>query len=146
MLKLLIILIVALHFEAIGVIFLSKGLKEIGQPSALNVSEISRLIGRGFRNVNLLTGVAFEAVFFVGLLVLMSKGDVSFIWPLTSLSFVVTTLAAVFFLKEQVTPMRWAGVTLIMCGAAFIIYSEKMQEAARARQKTISEQSKVSLP
>jgi len=47
----------------------------------------------------------------------MSKSDISFLWPLTALSFVMTTFAALLFLHEQVAPVRWPrGV--IMLGAA----------------------------
>ncbi len=54
----------------------------------------------------------------------MAKSDVSFLWPLTALSFVFATLAAIMFLHERVSSLRWAGVILIMLGAALISYSE----------------------
>jgi len=59
----------------------------------------------------------------------MSKGaEISFIWPLTALGFVFTTLAARFILHEQVPLVRWGGVLLIMAGAGLITYSEKKAE------------------
>lgn len=127
MAKLLVILFIALIFEAIGVVLLSRGLKQIGQPERITVSDVARLVGRGITNSNIVLGVFFEAIFFVGLLMLMSKSDVTFVWPLTSLSFVMTTLAAKFFLHEHVSASRWAGVCLIMAGAALITWSEKVQ-------------------
>ena len=75
-------------------------------------------------NPHILLGVFFEALFFACLLILMSKSDISFLWPLTALSFVFATLAAMWFLHEQVSPIRWAGVVFIMIGAALISYSE----------------------
>jgi uncharacterized membrane protein len=54
----------------------------------------------------------------------MSKSDISFLWPLTALSFVFATFAAMWFLGEQVSDVRWIGVLLIVVGAAFISYSE----------------------
>jgi uncharacterized membrane protein len=59
----------------------------------------------------------------------MSQGTVSFIWPLTSLGFVLTTLAARFVLHENVSVVRWGGVLLIMLGAGLITYSEKVLES-----------------
>ena len=47
----------------------------------------------------------------------MSKSDISFLWPLTALSFVFATFAAIWFLNEQVSVIRWAGVIFIMIGA-----------------------------
>jgi drug/metabolite transporter (DMT)-like permease len=125
--KLIVILVAGLICEAVGVVFLSKGLKQIGELPSVNASEVLRLVGRGATNRNILLGVALEAAFFGTLLFLMSKGNVSFIWPLTALGFVLTTLAARFILQEHVSGLRWAGVCLIVAGAALITYSEKAQ-------------------
>ena len=76
-------------------------------------------------------GVAFEAVFFVGLLMLMSNADVSFVWPLTSLTFVFSTVAARFYLHEQIHGLRWLGVIFIVCGAGLITFTEKRKESTQ---------------
>jgi drug/metabolite transporter (DMT)-like permease len=65
-----------------------------------------------------------EAVFFASLLILLAKSDISLLWPLTGLSFVFATFAAMWFLHERVSPIRWVGVVCIMIGAALISYSE----------------------
>lgn len=122
--KLLTILIIAIIFEAIGVVFLSRGLKEIGSPERVTAGAIVKLIGRGATNRHILLGVFFEALFFAGLLMLMSKSEVSFVWPMTSIGFVATTVAAKFFLHEQIPPARWAGVLLITAGAALVSWTE----------------------
>lgn len=129
MTKLMIILIIGLLFEAAGVIYLSKGLKQVGEVKKINVSEVLRVIKNGVANPNILLGVLFEAIFFGTLLVLMSRDtEVSFIWPLTSLGFVIMTFAARFILHEEVSLLRWGGVLLIMLGAAVITYTEKSSE------------------
>ncbi len=128
MTKIILVLLIALTFEAVGVVFLSGGLKQIGEPKTINVSEIVALIKRGATNRSLLAGIFFEAIFFGVLLYLLSQRDVSLIWPLTSLGFVITAIAAKIFLHETVSPMRWGGVLLIVLGAALITYSEKFKE------------------
>jgi drug/metabolite transporter (DMT)-like permease len=124
MAKLLVILIVGLIFESAGVVSLKKGITQIGEVERVSVAEIVRVIKAGAANLNVLLGVFCEAVFFVSLLILISKSDISFLWPLTGLSFVFATLAAMWFLHEQVSPIRWAGVVCIMIGAGLISYSE----------------------
>src|SRR5580698_6634282 len=111
--KLLMLLAVSLLFEAVGVVYLAKGLKEIGDIRGVSVTEGLRVAKAGVTNPNILLGVFFEAIYFGLLLVMMSKGSVSFVWPLTSLGFLLTTLAARFILHEPVSPLRWVGVTLI---------------------------------
>jgi drug/metabolite transporter (DMT)-like permease len=134
MARLLTILLIALVFEAIGVVCLSGGLKEIGDLQQVTIPAVLRLVGRGLLNHQIQLGVFFEALFFIGLLMLMSKADVSFVWPLTSLSFVVTTLAAHLYLREYVSPLRWSGVCLIMLGAGLITWTEK--SAPRTKTET----------
>jgi len=127
MAKLLLILIIGLMFEAAGVVLLKKGIGQIGEAKQFSAAEVARVVKAGATNGSILLGVLFEALFFASLLILMAKSDISFLWPLTGLSFVFATFAAMWFLHEQVSPMRWGGVVLIMIGAALISYSEHVK-------------------
>jgi uncharacterized membrane protein len=129
MVKLLLILLIGLVFESTGVVLLKKGMSQVGEFGAINLAEIMRVVKAGATNPQLLLGVFFEALFFACLLVLMNKSDISFLWPLTGLSFAFATFAAIWFLDEQVSTIRWAGVVLIMFGAALISYSEHAKSA-----------------
>src|SRR5215470_9182720 len=129
MAKLLLILLIGLVFEATGVVLLKKGITQIGEVKKISVAEVVRIFQSGVTNLSILLGVFFEALFFACLLMLMSRSDISFLWPLTALSFVMTTFAALLFLDEKVSAVRWAGVVLIMIGAALISYSEHSKEA-----------------
>ncbi len=127
MAKLLLILIIGLIFESAGVVSLKIGITQIGDMKRVNVVEVVRVVKAGATNVSVLLGVFCEAVFFASLLILMAKSDISFLWPLTGLSFVFATFAAMWFLHERVSSVRWAGVVFIMIGAALISYSEHVK-------------------
>jgi drug/metabolite transporter (DMT)-like permease len=124
MAKIFLILVVASIVESIGIAFLSGGLKEINGATEISASQIARVVKEGASNRKILLGITLEAAFFGALLYMLSIRDVSFVWPLTSLGFIVTTLAAQFLLHEKVSPGRWAGVLLIAVGASLISYSE----------------------
>ena len=128
MTKFILILLIALVFEAIGVVFLSGGLNQIGEPKTINAAEILSLIKRGATNRSILIGVFFEAIFFGFLLYLLSQKDVSIVWPLTALGFIITSLAARIFLKEEISTVRWAGICLIVLGAGLVTWSAKQKE------------------
>jgi drug/metabolite transporter (DMT)-like permease len=128
MLKLVSILLVGLIFESTGIILLKKGMNDIGGMHDYTVGEALRIARAGVTNPHILAGVFFQALFFGCLLMLMSRSDISFLWPLTALSFVFATFAAMIFLHERVSSMRWIGVVLIMIGAGFISYSEHAKE------------------
>ena len=136
MAKLLLILLIGLVFESTGVILLKTGMIRIGEVKAINLSEIGRVVKAGLTSPQILLGVFFEALFFLSLLILMAKSDISFLWPLTGLSFVFATLAAGWFLDEKVSNVRWAGVVFIMIGAALISYSEHSKTKPMAISET----------
>jgi multidrug transporter EmrE-like cation transporter len=133
MTKLLLILFVGLCFETIGVVSLSKGLKRLEGPKSYSAGEIARLVGRAITNRQIVVGIGCAAVFFICLLMMMSRADVSFVWPLTALTFVFSTIAARFYLHEEIDGLRWAGVMLIVLGAGLITFTEKRKEAERIR-------------
>ncbi|HZL43747.1 MAG TPA: DMT family transporter [Verrucomicrobiae bacterium] len=136
MIKLLLILLVGLAFESAGVVLLKKGMTEMGDAHVVSVSGVARLVKVGATNPQILLGVFFEALFFGCLLFLMSKSDISLLWPLTGLSFVFATFAAIWFLHERVSPLRWAGVVLIVLGAALITWSQHAKEQAPTQPST----------
>ena len=143
MIKLIITIVVGMSVEAVGVVYLTKGVREAGGLAHVSLMEILALVGRIVTNQNVLLGTFLEAIFFVTLMYLLSKFDASLIWPLTSLGFVVTALAAKLILNEQVSLVRWMGVVLIMGGASLVSYSECLKEkrpapipAAAATDKT----------
>jgi drug/metabolite transporter (DMT)-like permease len=128
--KLIVILLAGLVLEAVGVVLLSQGLHEVGEIKRWSVSELWRIIARGATNRNMLLGIAFEAAFFCVLLYLLSQRDVSLIWPLTALGFVITALAAKFIRHEEISALRWSGVVLIVIGAMLVAWSEKHKKAS----------------
>ena len=134
MTKILLILVIAFSFEAFGVIVLKRGLDQVGpryteRKAAMPVwKNVLKLVGDWFTNKDVLLGLLLETIFFVLLQYLLGQRDVSFVWPLTAVSFIMTTLAAKFFLGEQVSAVRWTGVVLIVIGAAFISFSERSKE------------------
>jgi uncharacterized membrane protein len=128
MLKILLILFIGLVFESTGIVFLKKGMANVGEVKMISAAEIFRVVKAGVTSPQIIAGVFFEALFFVCLLIMMAKSDISFIWPLTGLSFVFSTFAAIWFLHETVSPVRWIGVMLVVIGAVVIGYSEQTKE------------------
>jgi drug/metabolite transporter (DMT)-like permease len=128
--KLLAFLLLALVFEAMGVVYLSQGLKQLREPAVWNPRSIAQFVVQGATNRPFVAGVVMETTFFVMLLILLRRYDVSLIWPLTSLGFVLTTCAARFIRHEDVSSLRWSGVILIMLGATLVGWSEQSKKPA----------------
>jgi len=133
MIRLVLVLAVGLVLEAAGVVLISRGQKEMNGVFRPEFRAVWNLALEAATNRHLLMGVALEAGFFGCLLFLLSKADVSFVWPLTSLSLVVTTLTAKWILDEQVSTLRWMGVLLIVLGAGVVLFTESQKRARNAQ-------------
>jgi uncharacterized membrane protein len=131
MAKIIIIVIVATMIESVGVIILTRGLKEVQGWREHTVGDVARVAKDGLTNLNVIGGVALEAVFFGALLYMLSIGEASFVFPLTSLVFIFTTLAAQFVLRERVTVASWMGVLFITIGATLVGYGEAAKEGEK---------------
>ncbi len=133
MIRMVLVLAVGLVLEAAGVVLISKGQKEIQGVFRPELRAVWNLALEAATNRHLLMGVALEAGFFGCLLFLLSRADVSFVWPLTSLSLVVTTITAKWILDEKVSALRWGGVLLIVLGAGVVLFTEGQKRAREAR-------------
>jgi drug/metabolite transporter (DMT)-like permease len=77
--------------------------------------------GRALRNVWFWVGVPLLALSFYSLLLLLSWEPISLVIPASALNpYVFGTLAAKYVLGEQISPARWAGVTLVCAGVALV--------------------------
>jgi drug/metabolite transporter (DMT)-like permease len=104
--------------DAVGDILLARGMKQIGEISTLRLHLLFAIGNRVLRNKSFLAGLVFIALTFFAFLTVLSWSDLSFVFPATSLVYVVSTVGAKFILKERVTPQRWAGILLVCLGVA----------------------------
>jgi multidrug transporter EmrE-like cation transporter len=103
-----------------GEIAIAKGAKEVGEPASLRPLDLLRFLRRVMRTSWLLLGIILMAISFYALLLLLSWQPVSFVIPSSALSYVVGTLGAKYFLHEQISGSRWAGILLVCVGVALV--------------------------
>lgn len=49
-------------------------------------------------------------------LYILSRTPMSHAYPIQALAFPIVLLASMFFFHEQVTPIKWVGIAVIVCG------------------------------
>jgi len=111
------ILLVAVMLGALGQVALKHGMTAV---EVVGVRDIIRRLPRVFGNLYILAGVFSYGASSVLWLYSMTNLDISFMYPLASLSYVLTTILAIILLKERVIPMRWIGLTMIVAGSFLI--------------------------
>ena len=94
---------------AFGPIFLKKAADSF----SLNIKKI-------LKNKNLMIGIACYAFGTITFIPALKGGDLSVLYPLVSVSYVIVCLYSIKLLKEKMNGLKWIGILLIMLGIAFI--------------------------
>ena len=66
------------------------------------------------------SGICLMIVWMLARMALLSWADLSYVLPVTSLTYVLTAVMGRVFLGEQVSARRWVGTVLIMAGTALV--------------------------
>ena len=106
---------------ALAEVFQSAGMKDHGEIRDFRPVAVMGHLGRLIRNRNILAAVAALAVSFFVFLALISVSELSFAVPATAATYVLETILAKYFLREQVDWRRWAGAALVVFGIALLM-------------------------
>lgn len=123
MLKTFIIMLMAVSAGTIGDILLAKGMKELGDLSAMNLRGIITVAGQALTSPKLIFGTMMLAVFFFLWLAVLSWEDLSVALPMQALNYVLVAFLSQWFLGETVSPLRWTGTVLVCVGVMLITKS-----------------------
>ena len=92
-----------------GPIFLKKGSTKL-KPSLSSV----------LKNKNLFIGILCYAIATIIFIPALKGGELSVLYPLVSLSYVLVSLYSIKFLKEKMNKFKWIGIAIILIGVTFI--------------------------
>ena len=65
-------------------------------------------------------GIVLLIVWLLSRMTLLSWADLSYVLPITSVGYIITTAIAQVVLHEQISPLRWSGTLLIVAGTALV--------------------------
>jgi len=118
--------------SSLGEILSAKGMRKVGAVS-FRPKALIGAIGRMIRSPYLFGGVVCLAVSFFSFISLLSYADLSFVVPLTAVSYITNTVGARFFLKERISKARWMGTLLVTFGVAIISLDMRVEVFFRVR-------------
>ncbi len=108
-------------FGTTGEMFMSRAMKETGEVKDFRPVALIESIFRALRVRWMWFGVGMMAIGFFSLLAVLSFENVSFVVPVTALSYVVGALGGRFFLGERVSLQRWTGILLVCAGVTLVL-------------------------
>ena len=123
MLKTLIVMILAITAGAVGDIFLTLGMKSVGDLSTKGFREMMELAFRAMTSPKLIFGTMLQAVYFGLWLAVLSWEDLSVALPMQALNYIIVAFLSQWYLGESVTLMRWSGIVIICIGVGLVTRS-----------------------
>lgn len=104
-------------FLAVNIIFLATGqmLWKIGISKIEEFNIINIAL-----NPYIISGIVLYGLATLLWLYILGKAELSLVYPLQSITYVLGTLIAIFIFHENVSLLRWLGVVTIVAGAIFV--------------------------
>ncbi len=102
--------------SALGPIFMKKGAAAF----TLNPKKILKNPAVLFKNYGVILGCLFFGVSAIIFVIGLRFGELSVLYPLTSLSYIWACLLSVKFLHERMNKPKWAGIAFIIIGVTLI--------------------------
>ena len=115
-LKVVAIMLCAVLAVSLGEALLSKGMKQSNALVGGLWPQMRGIVTNGY----VLLGVLLMSVFFGLYMLALKWADLSFVLPLTALSYLFGALLAKTYLGEAVTPVRWIGALVITLGVVIV--------------------------
>lgn len=102
--------------QVIGNVSLSRGMHHIG--NVVSLSPLPYL--RAIANPWVACGVIILAIWMISDLALLSRADLSYVLPVTAVSYVLIAILGHFLLDERITRTRWIGIVVITLGVMLV--------------------------
>jgi len=103
----------------------ARTMQAVGPAADLRPATLLQIVSRAARIGWMWLGLLLMALAFFSLLEMLSLENVSFVVPVTALSYGFGALGGKVFLREQVTGRRWAGVLLVCVGVGLVLIGQR---------------------
>lgn len=114
--QVIVVVMVAVLCVSAGETLLAAGMRNVGRGNHEGV----RFVLAAASDWRVWLGTGLMAVFYGLYALALSWADLSFVLPLTAVSYILGAVFAQSFLGEQVTLTRWIGAAIIAAGVAVV--------------------------
>lgn len=121
----LILFLICLFAGLIGQMLLKKGMRSVGEIHlfANGFQGFVKSVWSMFTHKVIILGVILFAANTLLWLIILSGLELSYIYPMVSINYVLIALTSRIFFKEKVDKMRWLSIFIIICGVVLVSLS-----------------------
>lgn len=108
-----------------GELCVSRAMKTVGEVHDFRPAALVQFVLRAVRVGWMWIGIAMMTLAFFALLAMLSMENVSFVVPVTALSYAAGAIGATVFLHERISRQRWLGVLIVCIGVTLVWLSRR---------------------
>ena len=108
-----------------GEVCLARAMRTVGEVKDFRPGPLIRVALRVLGVKWTWVALGLMTLAFFSLLAVLTIENVSFVVPVTALSYAVGTFAGSLFLQERVTTARWVGVLLVCVGVTLVLLGKR---------------------
>ena len=116
------LILLGVFLNAGAQLFLKEGMRRIGHFEFVWANALPIAI-QAAGNVFILAGLACYVVSVVVWLMVLSRVEVGFAYPLLSVGYIVNAVAGYYLFQENLSPSRITGILIIVVGVYFVTRS-----------------------
>ncbi|MBQ28058.1 MAG: multidrug resistance protein [Nitrospiraceae bacterium] len=120
MMKTLFLVAIAIGMSVIGQLCLKVGMTQVGRVGMEQLMFPVEVIFKVVTTPLIVLAVLVYIIDFGIWLIVLSRANLSFVYPLLSATYILVPLAAYFLLSESINPQQWAGIFVITVGVLLV--------------------------
>lgn len=113
-------LLIGIALTSTGQLILKKGLLSVGAIEGINIKFFRMLI-----HPQVFLGISLAALGWVAYVLALSKAELSYTYPIWSLTYVIVPLLSLFIFKESMSLLKIGGLSFIFLGVVLVAASIK---------------------
>jgi multidrug transporter EmrE-like cation transporter len=119
---LFLLILLSISINTIAQLLLKAGMNRIGH-FEFALHNFGPIFVKIASNYFIIAGLAAYVLSVTTWLLVLSRSEVSYAYPLTSLGYILTALAGYFLLNEGLSPLRIVGILVIILGVILVTRS-----------------------
>lgn len=108
-----------------GELCMARAMRTVGEVHDFRPGSLANVAVRAMGVIWTWLGLGLMTLAFFSLLGVLAIENVSFVVPVTALSYAVGALGGKLFLHEKVSSTRWAGVLLVCVGVTLVLLGKR---------------------
>ena len=121
--KIGLLILFAETWNTAGQIFLKKATNQLEAPALRNLKSYLSFLAKTLQLPGIWLGLASLTIGIILWLMALAQGELSAVYPIGSLQYILTLIAARIFLHEKIDGMKLAGTLCVILGIILIVKS-----------------------